>query len=490
MATTKTFVIKREIIPISNEYEILEKYNRVANQIYNACLNHVMKQYNKLRHDREFQDLQERYKSAKKNNLDLSDFRKEYSAFDQKYGLTEYSLHAFVKVIKQHFNLLGIDECQKLATRAFRAYKNFRYGKANKVNFKKRDSEILIEGKSKNSACHYKNDIFYLGKNRKFNLAPLDKYQQEALKHKVKYAGVTSEVIRGKKRWFAIIVLEGVPPLKKRFPAHPLRRVSIDLGPTIAAISSAREVNIYDLSENLVPNYKKIRNIQRTMDRSRRTTNPWNYNNDGTCKPRKELKELHHNNKWWVESKRYRKLKAQLKEINRHLRILRQYHHEKLANHIISLGREIFVEKLNLQSWQKRSKNTTINPKTGRPFSKKRFGRSISRAAPGTFLEIIERKLAYYNSKLYRYNPYKIKASQYNHITDEYTHKELSDRIIIIDGIKFQRDMYSAYVGQNVEYNLTSIYKRGMAIGFNRYLKLQNEAIERLKNTSLNWYVS
>ena len=50
--------------------------------------------------------------------------------------------------------------------------------------------------------------------------------------------------------------------------------------------------------------------------------------------------------------------------------------------------------------------------------------------------------------------------------------------------------MYSAYVGQNVKYNLTSIYKRGMMIGFNRYLKLQNEAIEKIKNTGLNWYVS
>lgn len=486
---SKTFIIKREIIPRSNEYEILEKYNCVANQIHNACLNRVMKQYNKLRHDRDYQKLQDDYKYAKKHKLDLTELKKAYTKFDQKYGLTEYALHDFVKTIKRHFNLLGIDECQKLATRAFYTYRKYRYGNAKTINYRKHNSDIFIEGKSKKSTCRYLNDVLYLGAKRKFQLAEPDDYQEAALKSKVKYAGVKAETIRGKKRWFAYIVLEGIPPIKKRYPGLSIRKVSLDLGPSIVAIASDRDVNIYSLFENLVPDYKKIRELQRAMDRSRRTTNPLNYNKDGTCKKRSELKAVHASNKWWFYSKRYKRLKAELKEIYRHLRILRSQHHEKLANYILSLGGDIYTEKLNLQSWQKRSKNIVINPKTNKPFSKKRFGKSISNGAPGMLLSIIERKLTYFERKIKKYNTYTVKASQYNHITNDYLSKSLNDRIYTIENVTLQRDMYSAYIGLHINPDLKTINKQSMNIKFNNYLKLQDKAIKDLKNTELKWYV-
>lgn len=486
---SKTFVIKIEIIPISNQTEILEKHNKVAKQIYNCCLNEIMKRYRKLCYDLEYQSLQEKYKNAKKKNLSLDELKKEYSKLDQKYGLTEYSLHDFVKIIKNHFNLLGSHECQKLATRAFNAYKKVRYNNAKKVNFKKYDEDIFIEGKSHTSSCHYKDNYIYLGRKNKFKLKEPDDYQKEALKNNIKYSGIKPETIRGKKRWFAYIILEGIPPLKRNYNESQ-DKTGLDFGVSTIAIASNKEVNIYDLDQNLIKNYKKIRILQRAMDRSRRASNPNNYNENGTCKSRKQLKEIHPKGKLWYYTKRYEKLKALFKEIHRHTKEIKKQHHEKLANHIISLGNQIYTEKINFQSWAKRSEQTIINPKTGRPYSKKRFGKAIANGSPGMLLEKIKQKLSYIDKKVIEYNTNKIKASQYNHITDSYIKKKLKLRLYEINNIILQRDMYSAFISKHVNDDLETINKEAMKNEFDNYLKLQNESINKLKNTSLRWYVS
>jgi len=53
---------------------------------------------------------------------------------------------------------------------------------------------------------------------------------------------------------------------------------------------------------------------------------------------------------------------------------LRKQSHEKLANYIISLGNQVYVEDMNFKGLQRRAKKTTVNKKTGRFKKKKRFG--------------------------------------------------------------------------------------------------------------------
>ena len=48
------------------------------------------------------------------------------------------------------------------------------------------------------------------------------------------------------------------------------------------------------------------------------------------------------------------------------------------------------MEELNVKGLQKRSRDIRINPKTNRPFSKKRFGKAIFRAAPSAFRTALE----------------------------------------------------------------------------------------------------
>ena len=157
------------------------------------------------------------------------------------------------------------------------------------------------------------------------------------------------------------------------------------------------------------------------MDRSRRFTNPNNYNVDGTINKQgnKKLK--------WNKSNHYIKYQNELKELYRKQANIRKYQHECLANYIISLGNKVYVEKMNFAGLQKRAINTEKNDK-GKFKRKKRFGKSLANKAPSMLLTIINRKLAYYGEKLIEIDTINAKASQFNHFDGTYTKKTLSQR--------------------------------------------------------------
>ena len=77
------------------------------------------------------------------------------------------------------------------------------------------------------------------------------------------------------------------------------------------------------------------------MDRSKRSTNPDNYNEDGTIKKQGNKKII------WNKSNHYIKYQNELRELYRKQSAIRRYQHECLANYIISLGNKVYVEKMN-----------------------------------------------------------------------------------------------------------------------------------------------
>ena len=205
------------------------------------------------------------------------------------------------------------------------------------------------------------------------------------------------------------------------------------------------------------------------MDRSRRAINPQNFNFDGTVK--RKVK--------WLRSKHYVKYVYKLKEICRKQADIRKYQHECLANYIISLGNKIYVEDMNFKGLQKRTKNTEKNDK-GKFKRKKRFGKSIADKAPAMLLTIIDRKLKYCNEHLIRINTYKAKASQFNHFEQSYNKKKLSQKWNDFNGIKVQRDMYSAFLIMNVKEDLSTFDTDKCNERFKNFYELHNKEIERL----------
>lgn len=209
------------------------------------------------------------------------------------------------------------------------------------------------------------------------------------------------------------------------------------------------------------------------MDRSRRATNPENYNEDGTIKKQRNKKMI------WNKSSHYIKYQNKLKELYRRQSDVRKYQHECLANQIISLGDTVYVEKMNFQGLAKRSTKTEKN-KQGRYKRKKRFGKTIGNRAPSMLLGIIDRKLSYYGKRLIKIDTWSAKASQFNHFDGTYNKKKLSQRWNDFNGIRVQRDLYSAFLIMNTAEDLKSFDINKCNERFENFYQLHNLEVERL----------
>ena len=207
------------------------------------------------------------------------------------------------------------------------------------------------------------------------------------------------------------------------------------------------------------------------MDRSRRATNPDNYNEDGTIRKGKKV---------WHYSNHYKELKYKHAElcrknaINRHLAI------NEDANHIRSLGDTLVTEPKNAATLAKKAKETTVNEK-GKFNHKKRYGKSILNRCPGAFQAALERKFSA-TGGTYVEVPYKYRASQYDHTADEYIEKGLNDRMYhLYDGTEVQRDWYSSFLLYCYDSSTQDINKTKCKGEFNEQYEKEKALIEWIK---------
>ena len=139
---------------------------------------------------------------------------------------------------------------------------------------------------------------------------------------------------------------------------------------------------------------------------------------------------------------------------------------------------------MNYKGLQARAKETTINKKTGKYNKKKRFGKSLANKAPSMFLTILDNKLKFNNTQLYKIDTWSVKASQYNHIEDEYIKKSLSERWNDFEECKVQRDLYSSFLIMNVKDNLKEIDRDLCIETFDNFTELHDKEVERIQNSN------
>lgn len=297
------------------------------------------------------------------------------------------------------------------------------------------------------------------------------------------YATLICKTIRGKMRIYIHLTVEGTAfPKYDRFgnKKHKFGKgmIGCDIGTQTIAYTSDIEVGLKNLAErgtSISINERKERNLYRAMERSRRATNPNNYNPDGTIKKGKKV---------WIYSKRYKKIKAKHTElcrinaINRHLAI------NEDVNYIRNLGDIFVTEPKNAKKLQKRAKHTTVNDK-GKFNRKKRFGKSVRNRCCGYFQLQIEKK--FNNTKgIYIEVPNNYRASQYDHTADDYIKKKLSDRMYkLTDGTLVQRDWYSSYLLYCVDYRTGTIDKNKCRNDFEKQYNKELVLIERIKANNI-----
>ena len=424
-ARTPSFILELPLAVSTGDERVLLGRFEAGRRLYNVLLQDALKRLALMRQSKAWQAARTLEKGPERTAA--------FRVCASHHGFNEYALQA---AARQHKDAAGFDgrmsanELQKLATRVWGAVSEYAYGTRGKPRFKSvRRPLHALEGKSNKQGIRWQADVgcvvwsgVYLP--ARLPTATQDPYVIAALQARTKYCRLLWRKVRGRRRWFVQLVQEGVPPQKYDFFAAG-QIVGLDIGPSTIAIVADEAVALERFAPGVVEPAAEKRRIQRALDRSRRACNPDNYAPDGTVK--KGVKT-------WHRSKRYKKLAAQAAELERRLAATRKKEHGTLANKVLGLGTVIQTEKLSYKAFQRQ------------------FGRSVKNRAPGAFIELLSRKAASAGGKVVALNTWRLKMSQYDHVTGTYTKKPLSQRWHPLGaGAQWvQRDCYSAFLAKCV----------------------------------------
>ncbi|MBX6378787.1 MAG: transposase, partial [Clostridia bacterium] len=284
-----------------------------------------------------------------------------------------------------------------------------------------------VEGKSNHAGIRWRGGVVeWRGLRLQALIDSRDPVMAHALSCRVKYVRLVRRKMRGRDRFYAQLVCEGVP-LRKPGQAIGGGEVGLDVGPSAVAAVGDGAAFLVPFCEEVVRDHRAIRRLQRKLDRQRRANNPEHYLPDGRVRP---------GPKRWRKSHRQRKTEARLAELLRREAAHRQTLHGQLANRVLAMGRTIKTEKLSYRALQRQ------------------YGRSVGVRAPGMWLSILRRKAASAGGQVMEFPAHRAKLSQVCHGCGAVKKKPLSQRVHACEcGVEMQRDLYSAFlawcVGEN-----------------------------------------
>lgn len=472
------FIVEFPLKTEKYQEDILNKRFEIGRHIYNSLVNVTQKRYKEIIKTKKYRTLLSSLTGNKKSDKEIW---KQINDIRKQYGMSEYSFHEDVKQMQKYFKSnMDSFTAQKIATELWKSYDKLFYGNGKKVYYKKYGEFNSLEGKSNTTGIRFKDDmITWNGLKIPVVIDYDNYYEYEAMQSKICYNRIVRKYVRNKYKYYVQIVFKGNPPVKIDTDTGEMKHyigkgdIGIDIGTRTVAISSKSDVKILELADRVQNIENQKQKLLRKMDRSRRVTNPNNYNEDGTIKKQGNKKVA------WIKSNHYIKYQKELKELYRKQADIRKYQHECLANYIISLGNKVYVEKMNFTGLQKRSKNTEKNDK-GKFKKKKRFGKSLANKEPSMLFTILDRKLGYYGEKLIEINTLEAKASQFNHFDRTYTKKTLWQRWNEFNGIRIQRDLYSAFLIMNISDDLKNFNIDKCNERFENFYRLHNMEVDRL----------
>lgn len=486
-ATTETCCLTLPLKLEKWQADRLEKRLEIARQIYNALLHFELKKLHRLEEGKEYNEIQ----NLLKENTDSAERKKLYKKLNklrQDAGFSEYSFKDDMKKFYRHFNdnIGSSVAVHGIAPQVWAAFDRLFYGNGKAIHFKCRGELTSLRGYSVAGKSGGVEIIFrgtYIEWKRlklPIKLDPKNEYENEMLQKRVKYCRIIKKPGKTKYRWYVQLMLEGKPAIKVNKhtgePLHPVGQgaVGIDIGPQTIAYVSEKEVDLKELANQVNNIEREKRVLQRKLDRSRRAANPDNYEADGTIKRGVKLTRN--------KSKRYIKTQRELSYLLRRQADIRKRQHNELANHLLSLGDRFYVEDMEWPALTRRAKKTEISEKTGKYKRKKRFGKSVGSKAPATLIGLLDIKLKSRGLEGVSKVSTSVRASQYNHLTDDYRKKELSERWNNMpDGRRIQRDLYSAFLLQHMNETQTGFDKDALSVDYERFALLHDQCIEELR---------
>ena len=250
-----------------------------------------------------------------------------------RFRLNEYDFHADVAKHRKasgRGHLLGINECQKLASRAWISVERHLYNGGSPRFISSRRGLHSIEGKTNRTGIIWKADqqcVTVCKRVYRVRVDKRDDWLTRALQdptdptkpRKVKYCRIVREMRKGKERFLLQLVAEGTSPLKHAYAGKDLR-MAID--PGLGSLTYATEdgtIAKVQIAPSADTDHRAVRKLQRAMERSRQATNPDNYETVEVVRHGKKHKSLKvkSGRLQWRFSKRYEKLRSELAEMLR-----------------------------------------------------------------------------------------------------------------------------------------------------------------------------
>jgi transposase len=416
---TNTFVHELSLKTTPQDDAVLDVRLEAARNLYNACLRESLRRLDLMRQSKAYQAAKKMPKGKPRTTA--------FRACRVQFSFAEYDLHSFAaKVCKACWigDHLDAFTLQKIASRAFDAVEMYAFGKRGRPRFKRKGWISSLEGKSNTTGIRWRDGrVIWSG----LDLLPIFDFKDKsgveahALSGRVKYVRLVKRVLNEKTRWFVQLVLEG-KPLRKLKNLISNEVVGLDIGPSTIAIVGENEAVLSQFCDEVVQPWKTIKREQRAQDRSRRATNPENFNANGTVKK---------GSRHWYRSCRYKKRQGRIAECQRKLAATRKGQHGKLCNKVLSIGKIIKTEKLSYRSFQKN------------------FGRSVTVRGPGMFVSQLIRKAANAGGQVEQINTRSTKLSQ-TCICGSVEKKPLRQRHhVCLCGVEAQRDLFSAFLAKH-----------------------------------------
>jgi hypothetical protein len=204
-----------------------------------------------------------------------------------------------------------------------------------------------------------------------------DPVVQHGLRHPIKYVRLVRRRASSPRaqgadhdgnRYSVQLIVEGHAAVSPKHEAGRTDTIGLDIGPsTLAIVPRDGDANLVAFCEELVPEARKKRRVQRKMERQRRANHPENYDERGRVKKGPLT---------WKHSRRYQVTSRQQAAMERRLAAHRKSLHGNLAHTIAQAGNTIIIEKTSFKGWQKQ------------------YGRSIGFRAPGLFVAHLSRIVA------------------------------------------------------------------------------------------------
>jgi hypothetical protein len=399
-----------------------------ARQVYNACLGEALKRLRRLWDSAEYQAARQLPRGCKHSPA----AQKRTAAFREanvQAGFQEYDLHAYATQFSHSWlgEHLDSNSVQKVATRAFQAVQQYGFGKRGKPRFKGKGGFDSVEGKTNTSGILWREKtVRWLGLELPAIIDPKDQVIAHGLASPVKFVRLFRRKLNGRNRFYAQLICGG-QPLRKAWHGLGEGKIGLDVGPsTLATVTADGQIaRLERFCDELVPQHKAIRRLQRKMDRQRRANNPENYKTDGTIKQGR---------KTWKNSERYKQTRARLAELHRIQASHRKSLHGRKANETLALGNDIKIEKLSYRALQRL------------------YGRSVGFRGPGTFVRLLGRKARNAGARVDEFSTRKTCLSQVC-LCGAKEKKPLSLRWHVCDyGVgPIQRDLFSAWLACYVE---------------------------------------